>query len=170
MGESEAQLARRRARAKERRETEPEYRERENAECRAYYARNSETQRARTAAWRAAHPELLQSSRRASYAKYAAWVRSLKIGKSCLDCGLACTDENYWAFDWDHRPGVVKLFAVSQASRERRTQAEVLAEIAKCDLRCRNCHAVITHQRRNSGNATIEAYLRAQLADERGES
>lgn len=148
MGESETQLARRRARAKERAATEPAYLERRRAQCRDYYARNREGQRVRTAAWRAANPELMQSARRASYAKYAAWMRSLKIGKSCADCGFACTDETFWAFDWDHRPGVVKVFTVSQASRERRTQEEVLAEIAKCDLRCRNCHAIITHQRR----------------------
>jgi len=80
----------------------------------------------------------------------AGWVRSLKIGKDCVDCGLKCTESNYPVFDWDHRPGVTKVFRISKGARHSR--AAVLAEVAKCDLRCRNCHAIITHLRRK-GNA-----------------
>ena len=87
------------------------------------------------------HPERMRDALRRAYE----WKRSLKIGRSCTDCGLECTRDNYPAFDWDHRPGTVKLFTIggNVLGRQR-----VLDEVAKCDLRCRNCHALITHQRR----------------------
>jgi predicted HNH restriction endonuclease len=47
---------------------------------------------------------------------------------------------------WDHLPGVEKLASVAELygySRDR-----VLAEIAKCELVCANCHAVRTYRRK----------------------
>lgn len=93
---------------------------------------------------KAAHPEVLQKRVRENAQRHRAWVASLKISKACVDCGLVCTQENYAAFDWDHRPGEAKCFALSRCPRDK---VRVLAEIAKCDLRCKNCHAVITHRR-----------------------
>lgn len=97
---------------------------------RAFYARNPEAKRQETAQKRD-------------------WFRSLKVGKSCTDCGLECTETNYFVFDWDHRPDEVKEFQVS--SGRYRGKVKVLAEVAKCDLRCRNCHATVTHQRGQYG-------------------
>lgn len=100
---------------------------------------------------RVTNPELREYERaknRRRRAERVAWLRLLKVGKSCTDCGMLCTGRNYPAFDWDHRPGEVKKFGLAHAQRKRRD--EVLAEIAKCDLRCKNCHAVITHQRRRA--------------------
>lgn len=66
---------------------------------------------------------------------------------------------------WDHRPGEEKLFELSQAAQGRSrtgkfvqpnrgnvvprgiTWADMLAEMAKCDVVCRNCHAVRTAER-----------------------
>jgi hypothetical protein len=121
-----------------------------NATCRAWYARNREQQVARSAAWHKANPERSRAAGGAHRKKVAAWLRGQKVGKSCVDCGLTCTDVNYVAFDWDHRPGVVKSFEISQSFRNARTQSQVLDEIAKCDLRCRNCHAIVTRQRRQA--------------------
>jgi hypothetical protein len=78
----------------------------------------------------------------------AAWARSLKVGKPCVDCGLECTEANYPAFDWDHRPGEVKEFTVANIHLHGRD--DIVAEIAKCDLRCKNCHAIVTYQRRQA--------------------
>lgn len=99
----------------------------------------------RVAAWKSNDPKVNQDKRRAR----VAWVRSLKIGKSCVDCAWVCTEDNYPAFDWDHRPGEVKSFGIAQFGWSRGREV-ALAEIAKCDLRCKNCHAIITHQRREA--------------------
>jgi hypothetical protein len=72
------------------------------------------------------------------------WLRGLKR-RPCVECG---GEFHPAAMQFDHRPGVDKAFDVSwgiaRYSRER-----ILAEIAKCDLVCANCHAVRTYERRN---------------------
>lgn len=50
---------------------------------------------------------------------------------------------------WDHRPGFDKLGDISEDFWGR-TRDEVLAEIAKCDLVCANCHAIRTFARSGS--------------------
>jgi transcriptional regulator with XRE-family HTH domain len=57
----------------------------------------------------------------------------------CMDCkkrfDLVC-------MDFDHRPGEVKLFCVGAY---RVARDKLLAEIAKCDVVCSNCHRLRTH-------------------------
>jgi hypothetical protein len=72
------------------------------------------------------------------------WYRGLKESLPCADCG------RFWPHSvtqFDHlgtaeKAGNVADLVVS-ASRAR-----VLAEIAKCELVCGNCHAIRTHKRR----------------------
>jgi len=47
---------------------------------------------------------------------------------------------------WDHKPGFEKLGDIS-ADFWGRSRDDVLAEIAKCDLVCTNCHAIRTFSR-----------------------
>lgn len=72
-----------------------------------------------------------------------AWLRSLKEGKPCTDCGRVYP---YQVMQWDHKPGFEKLGDVS-GDFWGRTREEILAEIAKCDLVCANCHAIRTFTR-----------------------
>jgi hypothetical protein len=73
----------------------------------------------------------------------AVWYLSLKEGRPCTDCGGVFHPA---AMQWDHPPGVEKLAHVAELYRGRRDR--VLAEIAKCEVVCANCHAVRTHERR----------------------
>ena len=62
----------------------------------------------------------------------------MKVTAGCIDCGFNAHPE---ALDFDHRPGEIKCFIITlgyNKSRER-----VLAEMAKCDVRCANCHRMI---------------------------
>lgn len=61
------------------------------------------------------------------------FLLALKQTLGCKDCGA--TERR---LDFDHRDGEVKLFDI--ASSERRSWEELLAEIAKCDVRCSSCH------------------------------
>jgi hypothetical protein len=72
-----------------------------------------------------------------------AWLISLKTGKPCTDCGRVFPHQ---VMQWDHRPGTEKLGEISGEFRKR-PRDEVLAEIAKCDLVCTNCHAIRTFNR-----------------------
>lgn len=47
--------------------------------------------------------------------------------------------------DFDHRPGEEKLFTIASASEQPR--AVLMAEIAKCDIICSNCHRIRTAER-----------------------
>jgi hypothetical protein len=64
-----------------------------------------------------------------------------------VDCGKFYPP---YVLDFDHREGERKLFNVADWHLQSgRSIAELLAEIAKCDLVCANCHRERTYQRRH---------------------
>jgi hypothetical protein len=75
-------------------------------------------------------------------------VNDEKINRGhCIDCELEVTDENCPIFDFDHRPGEIKIERIAALVGQRR-EAEVISnEMNKCDLRCKNCHAIVTVKR-----------------------
>ena len=95
--------------------------------------------------------------------------------RPCADCGVRFASE---AMEFDHVPGRGgKLFALSRSSaselincwtrrgrigslaqvRVKRSVRAVLAEIAKCDVVCANCHRVRTRKRRHQQRAVVVA-------------
>jgi hypothetical protein len=72
-----------------------------------------------------------------------AWMRKIKLLSGCVDCGYA---DNAVALQFDHKPGTTKSFNLS--SRPNLSRDRLNEEIKKCDVRCANCHAVITERRR----------------------
>ncbi len=60
----------------------------------------------------------------------------------CTDCGKSYPP---FVMQWDHRPGEEKIFQVSRGGSK--SWEDVLAEVAKCDLVCANCHAYRTASR-----------------------
>lgn len=71
-----------------------------------------------------------------------AWIVSLKTGHACTDCGRVFPPA---AMQWDHLPGTTKVADVS--GLRNRTREAILAEIAKCELVCVNCHTIRTVRR-----------------------
>lgn len=74
------------------------------------------------------------------------WLQATKIEKGCIDCGYR---EHPEALDFDHRPGEIKNFILGHAGT--RSLAVVQLEAAKCDVRCANCHRVLSARRRAEG-------------------
>ena len=72
-----------------------------------------------------------------------AWLRSLKVGRPCSDCGRTFDPQ---VMQWDHLPGSVKIGDISAAFWGRPDE-EVRREIAKCELVCTNCHTIRTFRR-----------------------
>ncbi len=75
--------------------------------------------------------------------KKKAFVRSYKDGRPCADCGLSYP---HFVMDFDHARGK-KSFALSTVHYGLWSNERILAEIAKCDLVCANCHRIRTHNR-----------------------
>lgn len=81
--------------------------------------------------------------------KRAAWRNQARMldeikGVPCADCGgryAACS------MDFDHRVGEHKRQAVSRMIG-RAGASTILAEVAKCDIVCANCHRERTYRRR----------------------
>lgn len=65
--------------------------------------------------------------------------------KRCADCALPVPDDNenralLRKFHWDHRDYQNKSFTISVGAALGFDDNTLLEEIAKCDLRCANCH------------------------------
>lgn len=73
-------------------------------------------------------------------------VDRIKVDRGCVDCGY---NAHPVALHFDHRPGVDKIKNVSQLLAY--DWEVVQAEIDKCDVRCANCHAIVTASRGSSG-------------------
>lgn len=107
-------------------------RECNRARARRYYAENRETHvqvvRARVVAARKAALQVL-----------GAYL----VEHPCVDCGEA----DIRVLDFDHRPDATKSADVMRLVRDGHSVARIMAEVDKCDVRCRNCHARVTYER-----------------------
>jgi hypothetical protein len=62
--------------------------------------------------------------------------------RPCADCGFRYP---YYVMDFDHRADEIKRFTISENPNGK--HADFLAEAAKCDVVCSNCHRERTHKR-----------------------
>ncbi len=74
-------------------------------------------------------------------------IRAAK-SKPCADCGIQYP---YYVMDLDHIIGE-KKFAVSQAITVAGSIVKLIAEIAKCEVVCSNCHRFRTYNRGVAGS------------------
>lgn len=128
------------------------------ARARRYYADNLAKHRsavtAQVAKTRAAHLER---------------IGEYLLAHPCVDCG----ETDIRVLDFDHRDGADKSAEVMKLAKAAYSWQRVRAEIAKCDVRCRNCHAIVTYDRlganwrstiRNRAQAEVDAFLTAEAA------
>ena len=71
----------------------------------------------------------------------------LKLAAGCADCGYKGHPH---ALEFDHLPGSVKCFSIGTKLASFGTE-RVMAEIAKCEVVCANCHRIRTAERRKRG-------------------
>jgi hypothetical protein len=79
-----------------------------------------------------AHPERIIANRKAQYEKIVQFLQAYRETHPCVDCG----EPDAVVLVFDHRPGSIKKAAVKSLCSLKGVQAEV----AKCDVRCANCH------------------------------
>lgn len=70
----------------------------------------------------------------------SAWFEQVKASLSCRRCGNA----DFRVLEFHHSSATDKEFAVADMVRSGFGRRRVLAEIAKCETLCANCHR-ITH-------------------------
>jgi hypothetical protein len=111
-------------------------RDKKNAYKRAYYRRTHPVR---------PKPSLSPAERvRMKREKMRSFIREYKATHPCVDCGEA----DPIVLEFDHREPSEKSFSLSDA--RRLSLSKIAAEIAKCDVRCANCHRRRTHHERHS--------------------
>lgn len=68
------------------------------------------------------------------------WKKEYLTTHSCVDCG----EKDFRCLDFDHVRGVKKV-NISILIRRGQTLKSILQEVAKCDVRCANCHRKRTY-------------------------
>ena len=99
---------------------------------RRYYRRNRDH-----------HIAVVRARTDAQKTRAIAHIRAHLSSHPCVDCGMS----DLRVLDFDHRPGTDKRDGVMQLVRNGFSIAVIGAEIDKCDVRCRNCHAIVTYER-----------------------
>lgn len=118
---------------------------------------NRESARRYYAANREKHIQVIGERKRQRRRQLQRFVADYLRAHPCLDCGA--TDLR--VLDFDHRPNEIKREAVMKLVVLGFSESIVMAEIEKCDVRCRNCHAIVTYERMGR-NWRTEAMLVAE--------
>lgn len=87
---------------------------------------------------------------RARAAEHVRFIRAIKESTPCMDCGHKFPS---YVMDFDHRPDEIKCGDISKMIYSSRPLETILAEIAKCDLVCGNCHRIRTRKRDEAAKA-----------------
>jgi len=71
-------------------------------------------------------------------------VNRIKMERGCADCGYRGHPA---ALDFDHLPGMTKVRTIARM-RNLTPLETLVAEVAKCEVVCANCHRIRTVERR----------------------
>jgi hypothetical protein len=69
--------------------------------------------------------------------KVGRWLNEYKKGLSCL----RCSESHPATLQFHHRDPQEKEFSIGMCRHGKYSKERILAEIAKCDVICANCHA-----------------------------
>lgn len=79
-------------------------------------------------------------------ARIYAVLDPIKVASGCVDCGLVDVDHPE-IYDFDHLPEFEKVSSVA-GMYHTHTIEQILEEVAKCEVRCANCHRIMTRRGR----------------------
>lgn len=108
------------------------------ASGRAYRLQDGRAEKAnrRAREWHKANAVKVRAMKMKNYDKIRAFIDKAK-DVPCFDCGVKHPS---YVMDFDHRDPSTKTINVGVA----RSMAATIAEIAKCDVVCSNCHRIRT--------------------------
>ena len=91
---------------------------------------------------------LRRAGKKGAIAAAKAYVLQYLLTHPCVDCG----EDDSVVLEFDHVTGN-KLSDVGSMARAGWNLAAIQAEIAKCEVRCANCHRRVTARRRLESTA-----------------
>jgi hypothetical protein len=103
---------------------------------RAYYEKNKEKVKRQAA----------ESNRKRRWKHRQMVIEHLRANP-CVDCG----ESDPVVLEFDHRDPAEKLFCIGGALRQTWSWQKIEDEMAKCDVRCANCHRRRTAKQRAAG-------------------
>tara|TARA_B100000459_G_scaffold12734_1_gene6787 strand:- start:57 stop:440 length:384 start_codon:yes stop_codon:yes gene_type:complete len=75
------------------------------------------------------------------------WVKGYLLTHPCVDCG----NTDIRVLEFDHRIPSEKSFIISRRVAGGVSLKTLAEEVAKCDIRCANCHRIRTKEERHFG-------------------
>lgn len=108
----------------------------------SYYSSNKQQENARQA--RKDYLPLKKDNRKKGVIRNREYVYNFLKGKKCIDCG----NEDTRVLEFDHVRGI-KSGHISHAVKNAWNINRLQEEIEKCEIRCCNCHRIVTIERRN---------------------
>lgn len=105
-------------------------------------SKDAERNKLYTRAYYRGHKEQVFRRNEKRYKSRQRFLDALKRTAGCIDCGY---NESAVALDFDHVRGV-KEYNISK--NIGLAWDKLLSEISKCDVRCANCHRVVTLERK----------------------
>ena len=81
-------------------------------------------------------------------------VARWKRRKGCVDCGY---NKHPDALELDHRPGTKGRYTV--ASLMYHSWEKIKKELSKCEVRCSNCHAIKTFERKRAAGEMADTVV-----------
>lgn len=88
------------------------------------------------------------------YKRNMVGVQAYKRNNPCVDCG----NSDVRCLEFDHREDEVKLFTIGVKMQSLKLET-IMSEVAKCDVRCANCHRIRHHEARQFVKKTINKPL-----------
>ena len=85
-----------------------------------------------------------KESKAQNRAKIHSHIADHLAANACVDCG----EKDPIVLEFDHQPGAEKRFNLGDAVKRGFSLNSVIAEIAKCVVRCANCHRRKTYRER----------------------
>tara|TARA_R110001583_G_scaffold71475_1_gene201301 strand:- start:2776 stop:3186 length:411 start_codon:yes stop_codon:yes gene_type:complete len=89
------------------------------------------------------------------------FIDNIKESSPCVDCG----ESNPIVLEFDHVRGVKKE-NVSDMVRQSYCLKTIQEEIDKCEVRCANCHRIVTHERRQEKREKIEEAQEEEMSSQ----
>lgn len=114
----------------------------------AYYAANRDREIERVTRRQAATTEFLRKLR----------------DVPCFDCGVRFVGHQ---MDFDHRNPAEKTFTLCSGRAALKSHEQILAEAAKCDVVCANCHRLRTRRRHREWLASRTPAVSPRIEDQR---
>ena len=77
---------------------------------------------------------------------HAEWFEGYKKTQKCVSCG----NSDHRTLQFHHRDPADKVDEVCMLVARKNAKEKILAEVAKCDCLCANCHSILHYEERKS--------------------